>query len=419
MKKRVKTYLIIILALLATLIYLETNQPKEINWYPSYVNTDKIPLGTFVFYELLKGQKPSIQLKTISKPPYEFLKNDSTIRGTYVFINGSIAFDDQELATLLAWTARGNTTFIAAKKISNKLLDTLQLALENNVSLNQLSTQPMVSLVHPSLQNQKSYQYKKETTTTSFRKIDSCQTHILGTATLFDPSKLWVSLYDTDAKNKATATNSKINYIQQDFGKGTILLHTTPEVFSNYFILEDQNYTYPQNLMAYIDSDSPIFWDKYYKDGKKFQSSQLYMLLRNKHLKWTYYLILIGTLFFVLFEGKRKQRSIPIIIPLKNQTLDFTRTISGMYFEKQEHADIAQKQIAQFFDYIRTTLRIPTDQINQKTMAHIAARSKNTLEDTTTLFAMLNTMEQKTDISPEHLMHLHETITAFKKAVSK
>ena len=423
-RKHIKIYLITLLALLGTLVYLEASAPQKLNWFPSYVRTDKIPLGTYAFFDAIKNQNPKLAIQEVSLPPYEYLLQDTIKKSTYLFINQSLDFDDHEVETLLDWVHHGNTLFISTKSTSNKLLDTLHLELKNNVSLENISTQPVVELTHENFKTPPTYHYDRDGASISFNKIDTCKTMVLGTMKLFEPNSTDSSTEKTPKENINKNTEPshpevRPNFIQQDFGEGTILLHTFPEAFSNYFILDKENYTYTQNLMSYIDSNQIILWDNYYKAGKKFHTSPLYILLGNRYLKWSYYLLLIGTILFVVFEGKRKQRSIPVITPLKNQTLEFTRTISGMYYEKQQHKKIVAKQIGLFFDYVRNVLRIPTDNLNLKAIHDIAARSSNTLEDTKAIFDYIDQLQEQTSISNEQLLKLYKMITLFKDSTAE
>ncbi|MBQ4822405.1 DUF4350 domain-containing protein [Aquimarina sp. MMG016] len=398
--KKAKIFVIILIAVIGLLTYLESSEPEDINWYPSYAKTDKIPLGTFVSYNLIKESFNASGLKDINQPPYEFLTDNDSIAGTYFFINGAVNFDDDELNKVLKWVEKGNTLFISAKGISNNLLDTLQIEMDNLLSLDNINTQPIVALTNKKLQGTDPYIYDRDVYNPYFSEIDTINTTVLGVT----------QLYNDTLKIK----DPKINYIQETFGSGKILLHTFPEAFGNYFILKDKNFEYTQNLLAYVDSGKQIFWDNYYKSGKTFYTSPLFFLLRNRYLKWAYYFVIFGVILFVIFEGKRKQRSIPIIEPLKNQTLAFTRTISGMYFEKRRHKEIATKQILLFLDYVRNVLRIPTDHLDDKTLIDISARSNNDLDDTKRLFWYFDELNKKPKIEKEELMRLHELITQFK-----
>ncbi len=400
MAKTSKIFIITIVGAIALLTYFEASEPEPINWFPSYAKTDKIPLGTFVSYNLMKEAFNISGFKDINQPPYEFLTDHDTVSGTYFFINGAIDFDKDELNKVLTWVEKGNTLFISAKTIEYKLLDTLNIDTDNLFSFDDIDTKPMVALTNTNLKKQFPFLYDRDITNPYFSELDTINTTVLGVS----------QLYNDTLKIK----DPKINYLQQSFGNGKILLHTFPEAFGNYFMLKDKNYEYTQNLLAYIDPAKQILWDNYYKSGKTFYTSPLFLLLNNRYLKWAYYLIIIGGLLFVFFEGKRKQRSIPVIEPLKNQTLAFTRTISGMYFEKGEHKEIATKQNLLFLDYVRNVLRTPTDHLDEKTLIDISARSNNDLEDTKILFRYFDELNRKSKIEKEELVRLYELITAYK-----
>ncbi|SHI63459.1 DUF4350 domain-containing protein [Aquimarina spongiae] len=399
MSKKSKIFIIVIVVAIGLLTFLEANEPEPVNWFPSYAKTDKIPLGTFVSYNLIKEAFTDEKVKDINQPPYEFLTDNDTISGTYFFVNGTVNFDKDELNKVLNWVDKGNTLFISAKTIEEKLLDTLQLEAENLISVNNITTKPLLELVNKNLKVDLPYLYDRDIYNSYFKTIDTLKTTVLGITELY--------------KDTLQIQSPKVNYIQQPFGNGVILLHTFPEAFGNYFMLKAKNFEYTQNALTYIKG-KPILWDNYYKAGKTFYTSPLFLLLSNRYLKWAYYFVLIAAVLLVIFEGKRKQRSIPIINPLKNQTLAFTRTISGMYFEKEKHKEIAKKQNLLFLEYVRNTLRVPTNNIDEKTIIDIAARSNNTIEDTKELFNSFNTLHNTPKIEKEQLIRLYQLIKEFK-----
>ncbi len=400
MTGKTKILIIFLIGIIGLFVYLEANEPTPINWFPSYAKTDKIPLGTYVLHDLIKSSSSLSDFKDINQPPYEYISENDSIQGTYIFVNGSVNFGNEELDKLLSWVEKGNTLFISAKNIENKLLDTLKVTVDNLVLIQETSTKPLVNLTNANLKQEVPFLYDRDIYNPYFDKIDTLKTQVLGITQLY--------------RDTLQINNPKVNYIQNSFGKGKILLHTFPEAFGNYFLLTDTNYTYTQNVLAYINPARRILWDNYYKSGKTFYSSPLFLLLSNRYLKWAYYFILIGVVLFVIFEGKRKQRSIPIINPLKNQSIAFTRTISGMYFEKQKHKEIATKQNLLFLEYVRNVLRIPTNKLTEKTIQDIATRSNNTIEDTKALFRYFDEISKKQTIEKAELMRMYELINAFK-----
>lgn len=82
------------LLLVLFLTYLEATQPEPINWNPSYLETDKIALGSFVLFDSWE-KNTNTTIEKVRIPPYEFL--DENPQGTYFFLNNTMAFDDSEL----------------------------------------------------------------------------------------------------------------------------------------------------------------------------------------------------------------------------------------------------------------------------------------------------------------------------------
>jgi len=128
-------------------------------------------------------------------------------------------------------------------------------------------------------------------------------------------------------------------------------------------------------------------------------------------------MVLIGLLIFIIFEGKRKQRKIAVLTPLKNQTVAFTRTIANMYFEKQEHKNIAEHKIDYLLAFIRTKLNIPTITIDITFYKYVSSRSGNSLESVEKLFKFCDEIHLKNDITTNELMQLNSMIENFKKTI--
>ena len=117
---------ILILAV-TLLIAAEATKPEPINWFPSYGKIDKIPFGTYIFYDQLSSIVDKDRLEEVNIPPFEFI--DSTKTGTYFFLNSSVYNDEAEAQKLLEWVASGNTLFIAANTVSKTPLNTKRFSI--------------------------------------------------------------------------------------------------------------------------------------------------------------------------------------------------------------------------------------------------------------------------------------------------
>ncbi|TYP72787.1 DUF4350 domain-containing protein [Aquimarina intermedia] len=398
MSKGYKIIAILLLGLLALLTYYEATEPAPVNWYPSYSKLDKIPLGTYVFYNVLKDSHKKIQ--EVNTSPYEFLASSDSINGVYFFVNGHVNIENEELDQVLQWVTNGNTLFISAKTISHQLLDTLNLSADHLISLKSIETKPEIALTNSNLPGDDSYHYNRDIHVPYFSSIDTSATKVLGTVKL---------LTTTDSLQQR-----QFNFISQSFGNGQILLQMFPEAFANYFMLTNKNYQYTENLLAYIDHNQPLFWDNHYKSGKTTYSSPLYLLFRTKSLKWAYYTIIFGLVLFVIFEGKRKQRSIPVVNPLQNQSVAFAQTISAMYLERNDHKAIAIMQIQEFLNFLREEFRLTIDEFSGIDYKEISLKSGNSIKETKQLFENMQAIKNKSSVTNEELIKFVAKIKAFK-----
>ena len=144
----------------------------------------------------------------------------------------------------------------------------------------------------------------------------------------------------------------------------------------------------------------------------------MYLFLNTKEFRWAYYLVLIGALVYIIFEGKRKQRAIPVVPPVKNQTLAFTRTIADMYFEKGELHLITKHKIDYFLEYLRSKLHISTQDLKDETfLKNVSMRSNTPLEDVEKLMELMDKLRSKSMVTETELKNLNQKIEAFKANV--
>jgi hypothetical protein len=361
---------------------------------PSFVAEHKLPYGTYVLREELSELFPNTEVKDIQLSPYMKLK-DPSVSGTYLFLNDEVNFGEEEFDLLLEFVARGNDVFISTEGAN---VDTLNLktrtvtsrgffrSLELKISNPNLDTIPR--------------EFNDKVSKLGFTKIDTLNTEVLGTIRLLTSDN--------------SVDREEVNFIRRKHGKGNFYFHLFPFAFTNFNMLKDDRHRYVASALSYIDADKPILWDAYYKSGKSKITSPMYYVLNSPSLKWAYYVALIGIVFFIFFQGKRVQRIIPVITPLRNQTLAFSRTLAGMYYEKKDHKGISKQVITYFMDYIRTHLNMSTVSIDESFISDLAARSGNSLEDVQHLFQLIKELEAKNYVSKEDLQKLNTAIDEFK-----
>src|SRR5436190_102767 len=121
--------------------------------------------------------------------------------------------------------------------------------------------------------------------------------------------------------------NKRPNSIVYFYGKGRLFLHCDPRLFSNYFLLQEENHEYLKHAFAFTHKvPENLYWDDYYNklwsrkrgknDGNDF--STLSEIMKHPALAYAFWLSLLALLLYILFGGKRLQRIIEPIKPNEN-----------------------------------------------------------------------------------------------------
>lgn len=213
MDKSIKIYIAVLVFILAVILLIDRDQPKPIDWRPTYAVNDKIPYGLYVFDKEINGFFKNNKVERIPNvTPYEFLDSkydedtlveNYKIKGTFINISESNTIDEQSIKEIFYFVSHGNNAFLSMKTFPKYLLDTLKLEI-NSDYLNANKTQLWLA-------NKKTKKYTFDHQIQDyFSKIDTLNTTVLG-------------YHGTKSSQK-----KHINYIKVPYRQGYFYLHTNP-----------------------------------------------------------------------------------------------------------------------------------------------------------------------------------------------
>lgn len=375
MDKNMKIYIAILVLLFGIVLLTDKGKPKPIDWTPTYSVNDKIPFGLYILDQEFNGFFKKQKVKKIStETPYEYLdsqydENENVenykIKGTFINISEANNIDDQSMKEILYFVSHGNKAFLSMRAFPKLLLDSLKVELKTDFMPSENVSIWMAN---------KKVSTKKYTFNTGlsdyFSKIDTLNTKVLG--------------YQNSNKNKR-----QINFIEVPYKNGYVYLHTQPVAFTNYNLLKKDHYQYAENVLSYFTKGNIFWYTKSFND-KRISNSPMRYILSQPALKWAWYLALIGILIFMIFNAKRKQRIVPIIKPLENLTVDFTKTIGNLYYQEGDHANIIDKKIIYFLEKIRTDYLIDTSKLDADFIAKLHHKTGKDEKDIQELIDLIN-----------------------------
>lgn len=393
---------IIIVLIIALAKYMGFGHTKIIDWEESYNEKSTKPYGVSILYKELPLLFKDKKVRTVYYTPTTYLNansedgyGDHVAEGVYMVVGNSDYLDSYDIKELMRFTSEGNTLFISDYYVPEKLSDTLGLELEHNTN---------------GVDSISRYVFKNKTLLKNPVKIDKNEGDVT-----FAPNTA-LSAYQILGYAKRN-DSLKPNFISLKHGEGQIVLHLEPKIFTNYHLLKEERYKYAEVVLSYLpnanvyfDSYSKIY-DSYYGDAE--QESDLQWFLEQRAFKWAWYLALLFTLIFVLFNAKRRQRIIKIIKPLENTSIAFVKTISNLYFETQDHKNLIDKKITYFLEKIRTDYNMDTSILDAHFIDKLTAKSGQKKEVVTKLINYINWLRTKSEFFEENLVHLNRHIEAF------
>jgi hypothetical protein len=376
MDKNIKIYIAILVFVLALILVADRDQPKPIDWSPTYSVNDKIPLGLYVFDKEIHGfLKPQKLEKIVTETPYEFLDSkyvedtlveNYSIKGTFLNISEANNIDDQSITEIFYFVSHGNSAFLSMKEFPRAILDSLKLRINVNFGLPDSNS---IWLANKKV-SPKTYHLKEGVGDNYFSKIDTLESTVLGYQSYVPKQK-------------------HVNFIKVAYKSGYFYLHTQPAAFSNFHLLKKDHYQYAENVLSYLPKGD-VFWYTKGINDEKISSSPLRYIFSQPALKWAWYLSLIGILIFIIFNAKRKQRIVPILKPLPNLTIDFTKTIGNLYYQEGDHDNIIDKKIIYFLERIRNEYLLDTTKLDDDFIKKLHLKSGKDETDIRELVFLIN-----------------------------
>lgn len=383
-----------LLALLLAFVLLSKN--KDHDWSINFSHISKAPYGTYALTTLLpdhfKNQKITNSYKTI----YE-LKDSMQSNENILIISSRFAPDQEDAKVLLTMIENGATAFISSTEFSGTFADTLGLSTGDSFFQGENSFEQSDSaslhFVIPTADSTQSFSYKRANIHNYFRKIDSVSASVIA---------------KNDFNQPVTVRIKK--------GKGTLILNCTPIIFTNIYLLANQNHEFAATSLSYLPKKD-TYRTEFYHLGRMEAATPLRFILTNEPLSWAYYITIITLLLFMIFEAKRKQRIIPVIKPLANTTLEFVSTIGNLYYQRGDHKNIADKKIQFFFDYIHTHYFISTTQRGEGFVSTLSRKSGARDQTVRSLIEIINTIHSHEKIRKEELTMLNALLEKFYKKI--
>ena len=383
-----------------------TNTKKIPRLTETYSYVDKNPFGAYIAYHQLTEMfyRNSMRNEKRSFEKAAIYQDDTS--SVYICIAHSLFTTDDDVSAIISFAERGNDIFLSCAEFDDNLLKRLNCEV----------TDVYINKLHPDIyettglrintgisQDSGFYRYFYFPFTSKFSSYNKTNTHVLG-----------------------VNENGDADFIVISKGSGHIFLHLDPRAFSNYFLLQKNNYQYMEKAFGFLNAyPDHVYWNNYYL---KFRSKQSRLddnddfnsfseILSHPPLAAAFWLAIILLLLYILFGMKRRQRIVEMIKPNENTTVTFTETIGRLYLQKKDNKNIAGKMITYFNEYIRNNYFLNTNIINDDFITTLSRKSAVPRDKVESLYRAMDHALQHPTVDDYQLLSLNEQMQDFFKRI--
>lgn len=379
-------YIILLVALFAILVYLETIAPKDVDWRQTFSARDKIPFGTWVLHDELKTLYPETEIKDITTSFYEHENQTTGINNSIVIVTKSFQPDSLDMDFLFRKASAGADVLIAANFFSNVISDSFRVQVKQKFDV-----------LPDSVTNLQVWNGEGWGEHFQFNK--SVQSN-------------WFELADSSRAIPLGLGNDSINFVKIPYGDGNFLLHSAPLVFTNYHLLYSDHHYQEQLLSWFAVPTGTLEWDEYYKPFRVDSRSPLKMILTDRSLRAAYWTLLVGLIIYVVTNVLRRQRIIPVLKPKNNMSLDFVQTIGLLYYNRKDHKDLVAKIFTAFSENI-TSKYFLRFEYSEDFYKKLALKSGVSEKITRMIFSRYKILSEKKQVFEDELLQFNDLVEQF------
>jgi hypothetical protein len=452
--RQTKALIILVVAVLLGFFLYQYFSTERHLWYFIYKPDVKEPYGGYVLAELLKNSRDTTQFIVVKDTIFNQVDlQDVPAHSNYIFLGDHLYLDSSETRFLLDFVAAGNNAWVISTEFSPLLLDSL-LTLDYGWDEEEYYEEEFYEEEYYE-DEQLEEEYDDEGYY-EFYYDDYLQVHVDSMILLnlweneeelleipyecryarenIDRPYGWTSFSEyvsskaeEDLLYLGLINDELLNYLSVDYGEGTFYLHSTPEVFTNYFLLDTLAFEYSRKVFQDLGEGS-VYWDEdnrsYQYEGGNYPTSSyapddgpLVFILSQPPLRYAWYTFLFSVLLYLIFGARRKQRIIPVLSKNENTSIEYSETIGQLYLTKKNHKKICLLKMDLFLAFLRERYKVntavghPDDEDDLIKLVSVKSNVDSGL--VRSIFNTCDTIKVETEVSEDLMLRFHRMLEHF------
>ncbi len=320
-------------------------QTAEPNYRQTWYSKSKQPFAGYALHPILKSY--GLQSVQSVYAPLQQQEAEEALEGTILLIGNNLNLSEADWQVLQQHLKAGNQVLMAGTQFPQFIKDTLGFQLQN------FNTQWASGL---SFQETLEREVGLEFSGLSGGPKRPVRVSALAAWHEMAESNTSAAAYPFEnlAFNEGGRPVARVYQV----GQGQLLVSCTPLLFSNYFLMDKPTLTFTQGLLSWLEPAQEAQHFEFYQVGSLQSQSPLRFFLKTPALKAALILAVLTILLYFIFASKRKQRAIPSLVPITNQSLRFVKTLASLHYRTRNYYGLAQKRWQFFTDFVYRHYRI-------------------------------------------------------------
>lgn len=326
-------------------VYLRQYIPKH-NWFVTLNPKSEEPYGTKLLLSLLEKSYEEENFKIINKNISTEI-TDSVKNSLLFFIGHYTYYDSLTIEWFKKYMNNGNSIFIASNIIPEQILS--KIFSLDTLHLN--TTVHIDSIVEPWFISDSTKKF-------------SFHYHFFKDTVPYRWSYISHNNFDTywqksTFKQRAFIDSSRVNFIELEYGAGSMYLYTTPELLTNFYLSTPEGYEYANLLFNVTGNPEKFYWDNISQfpvrmPGYSMETKNpLEFILSKKELRWSWYMAILGIILFFVFRLKRQQNPVPILSSDKNTSVEYAKAVGQLHYKTTTHQNLADQLMKLFDNFVK------------------------------------------------------------------
>ena len=416
-KGKIAILVLAVIGLIVLFYYLFPSEKKQVKkkeageeLYTKFMNKD----GLHILEEMLKGYPNIDSMKFVHDNLDTSLNTsyDEQVSRTYLLIDKDINISPRSVDTLIKFVQNGNTAFISVTQFNSVFMNRISYS---SLTYSRYTDVMSLDFTHPTFQMDFPYKFQVyENNNPEYRAWN-----------YFSFRDMFTEVDEITTIGVETYNDNPV-FIKLPMGKGTLYLHSIPDVFYNQSMFAEDGLEYAQRVFSHLPKGNYYWhnhtnrWDEYtppidLPEDEINKESPIQYILKDKYLRHAYLLLIFGLLIYVIFKIKRKQRIIPTVEPNTNSSLEFVDTVSLLYLKQDKHYKFIKHYEQSFVHFIKDKYYITSPEINKEYIESVALKSDIGEELITQIFNEFNRAKKSHTFSSDELIALHKKIEYFYK----